>query len=130
MASASAIARGGARLPPLPTIRDLIKLYQLGARKQLSQNFLMDLKLTDKIVKAAGNIEGRHVLEVGPGPGGITRSIIKQMPKQLVVVEKDRRFLPSLGLLAEATPNYTKMDIYEADILKYPIESGNFFFSK
>lgn len=126
MASASAVpvVRGGARLPPLPTIRDLIKLYQLRAIKQLSQNFLMDERLTDKIVKAAGKIEGNTVLEVGPGPGGITRSIIKKMPKKLVVVEKDRRFLPSLELLAEATAGYTKMDIYQADILKYPIQSA------
>lgn len=125
MASACAVTvRKGARLPPLPTIRDLIKLYQLRAIKQLSQNFLMDERLTDKIVKAAGKIEGHHVLEVGPGPGGITRSIIKQMPKQLVVVEKDRRFLPSLELLSEATCGYTQMDIYQADILKFPIESA------
>lgn len=116
--------RKGARLPPLPTIRDLIKLYQLRAIKQLSQNFLMDERLTDKIVKAAGKIEGHHVLEVGPGPGGITRSIIKKMPQQLIVVEKDRRFLPSLELLSEATVGYTKMDIYQADILKFPIETA------
>lgn len=126
MASACVVpvVRKGARLPPLPTIRDLIKLYQLRAIKQLSQNFLMDERLTDKIVKAAGKIEGHHVLEVGPGPGGITRSIIKKMPAQLVVVEKDRRFLPSLQLLSEATAGYTKMDIYQADILKYPIQSA------
>ncbi len=126
MASACAapVVRKGARLPPLPTIRDLIKLYQLRAIKQLSQNFLMDERLTDKIVKAAGKIEGHHVVEVGPGPGGITRSIIKKMPKQLVVIEKDRRFLPSLELLSQATVGYTKMDIYQGDILKYPIESA------
>lgn len=126
MASACAVpvVRKGARLPPLPTIRDLIKLYQLRAIKQLSQNFLMDERLTDKIVKAAGNIEGHHVLEVGPGPGGITRSIIKKLPQQLVVVEKDRRFLPSLELLSTATTGYTKMDIYQADILKFPIQSA------
>lgn len=120
---ASEVIRKGVRLPPLPTIRDLIKLYQLRAIKQLSQNFLMDERLTDKIVKAAGKIEGHHVLEVGPGPGGITRSIIRKMPKQLVVVEKDRRFLPALDLLAQATAGYTKMDIYNGDILKYPIQS-------
>lgn len=123
-ACAGQVVRTGARLPPLPTIRDLIKLYQLRAIKQLSQNFLMDERLTDKIVKAAGNIEGHHVLEVGPGPGGITRSIIKKMPKQLVVIEKDRRFMPSLELLSQATAGFTKMDIYQGDILKYPIETA------
>ncbi|KAJ6647598.1 Dimethyladenosine transferase 1, mitochondrial [Pseudolycoriella hygida] len=123
MTSAS-IIRKGARLPALPTIRDIIKLYRLRAIKQLSQNFLMDERLTDKIVKAAGKIENQHVLEVGPGPGCITRSIIKKMPQKLIVVEKDRRFLPSLELLAESTAEYTKMDIYEGDILKFPIETA------
>lgn len=123
MAGAVPIVRK-VRLPPLPTIRDLIKMYQLRAIKQLSQNFLMDDRLTDKIVKAAGNIEGHYVLEVGPGPGGITRSIIKKAPQQLVVVEKDRRFLPSLELLSKATAGYTKMDIYQADILKFPTETA------
>ncbi|XP_037052500.1 dimethyladenosine transferase 1, mitochondrial [Bradysia coprophila] len=126
MASSSAapVVRKAVRLPPLPTIRDLIKLYQLRAIKQLSQNFLMDARLTDKIVKAAGNITDHHVLEVGPGPGGITRSIIKQMPKHVVVIEKDHRFMPSLELLSKATVGFTKMDIYQGDILKYPIQSA------
>lgn len=126
MASSKAapIALKAARLPPLPTIRDIIKLYQLRAIKQLSQNFLMEQRLTDKIVAAAGNIEGHHVLEVGPGPGGITRSIIKQRPKQLAVVEKDGRFLPTLELLSKATADFTKMDIYQGDILKYPIQTA------
>lgn len=121
---AQSIRRGGARLPPLPTIRDLIRLYRLRAIKQLSQNFIMDERITDKIVKAAGRIEGHHVLEVGPGPGGITRSIIRQSPQHLVVVEKDSRFLASLELLAEASRGHTKMDIHIDDILRYPIETA------
>jgi dimethyladenosine transferase 1, mitochondrial len=110
------------RLPPLPTIRDLIRLYKLRALKQFSQNFLMEERLTDKIVKSAGKIENGHVLEVGPGPGSITRSIIKSNPKHLVVVEKDRRFVPTLELLAEATKGITHMDIVRDDILKYRCE--------
>uniref|UniRef100_A0A6M2DUX0 rRNA adenine N(6)-methyltransferase n=1 Tax=Xenopsylla cheopis TaxID=163159 RepID=A0A6M2DUX0_XENCH len=112
------------RLPPLPTIRDLVKLYKLRALRQMSQNFLMDERLTDKIVKAAGNIEGHYVCEVGPGPGGITRSIIRKGPQHLVVVEKDRRFLPTLQLLAEACHKSTKMDIVLHDILKYQLSDA------
>jgi len=84
------------RLPPLPTVRDLIQIYKLRARKQLSQNFIMDENVTRKIVKAAGKIKDGYVCEVGPGPGNITRSILEAEPKQVLVIEKDRRFLPSL----------------------------------
>jgi dimethyladenosine transferase 1, mitochondrial len=110
------------RLPPLPTIRDLIRLYKLRALKEFSQNFLMDQRLTDKIVRAAGNIENGYTLEIGPGPGSITRSIIGKYPKQLVVVEKDRRFMPSLEILAESVKGLVHMDIVRDDILKYRCE--------
>lgn len=118
-----ALAKTILRLPPLPTIRDILKMYRLTALKSLSQNFLMDDRLTDRIVKSAGNIENGHVLEVGPGPGGITRSIIKRNPKQLVVVEKDARFIPSLELLKEATHNYLEMDVIHGDILNFHTDS-------
>lgn len=110
------------RLPPLPTIRDLIRIYKLHALKQFSQNFLMDQRITDKIVKAAGKIENGYVLEVGPGPGSITRSILSRYPKHLVVVEKDRRFMPTLEILAESTKDLVRMDIVRDDILKYQCE--------
>ncbi|XP_018563538.1 dimethyladenosine transferase 1, mitochondrial [Anoplophora glabripennis] len=112
------------RLPPLPTVRDLVKLYRLRALRQLSQNFLMDERLTDKIVKAAGRINNHYVCEVGPGPGGITRSIIKRCPKKLIVVEKDPRFLPTLHLLQEACKSYTEMNIEIQDIRNYNFEEG------
>ncbi|GBP19382.1 Mitochondrial dimethyladenosine transferase 1 [Eumeta japonica] len=106
------------RLPPLPTIKDIIKLYKLQALKQLSQNFLMEERLIDKIVRAAGNITGNTVCEVGPGPGGITRSILRQAPQKVILVEKDKRFLPSLELIADATKHKVDIDIIIGDILK------------
>ncbi|VEN40306.1 unnamed protein product [Callosobruchus maculatus] len=112
------------RLPPLPTVRDLVKLYRLRALRQLSQNFLMDDRLTDKIARAAGNIKNHYVVEVGPGPGGITRSILRQCPKKLIVVEKDPRFLPTLELLQEASKQQTEMQIDIADICSYQLQLG------
>jgi len=84
------------KLPPLPTISEIVKMYKLQARKQLSQNFLLDMNITRKIVRAAGNITDGYVCEIGPGPGGITRAILEQNIKELAVVEKDSRFIPSL----------------------------------
>ncbi|KAH8369662.1 hypothetical protein KR093_000563 [Drosophila rubida] len=118
------ILNSGVRLPPLPSIRELVKLYKLQAMKQLSQNFLMDERLTDKIVKSAGRIDPRDiVLEVGPGPGGITRSILRRQPQRLMLVEKDARFTETLQLLKEcARPLDLQMDIYYEDILRFNIE--------
>lgn len=113
----------GNRLPPMPTIRDIIKIFKLSAIKQLSQNFIMDEQLTARIVKAAGNMKDSHVLEVGPGPGSITRSIVRRGPKQLVVVEKDERFLPTMNLLKEAVEPSMQMDIFRDDILKFRLDN-------
>ncbi|XP_072397759.1 dimethyladenosine transferase 1, mitochondrial [Diabrotica undecimpunctata] len=112
------------RLPPLPTIRDLVKLYRLRALRQLSQNFLMDERITDKIVRSAGPLTNHYVCEIGPGPGGITRSILKRNPRKLIVVEKDPRFLPTLELLQECGKDVTDMKIEIADIRTYDLKRG------
>lgn len=111
------------RLPPLPSIKDVIRLYKLRALRELSQNFLMEPRLLDKIVRAAGDITNNVVCEVGPGPGGITRSIINQYPRKIVLIEKDPRFLPSLELLAEACRDKIDVDIITGDILKVDVSN-------
>ncbi|EDV24751.1 uncharacterized protein TRIADDRAFT_24833 [Trichoplax adhaerens] len=105
------------RLPPLPTIRDLIKLHNLSASKQLSQNFLLNSNITNKIVLLDGGVENHQVCEVGAGPGCLTRSIIAGGASKIVAVEKDRRFLPALDILANAVDG--RMVIVYADILNY-----------
>lgn len=108
------------RLPPLFSIRDIIKLYNLRAIKDLSQNFLLDSRITDKIVHAAGYIQGGEVCEVGPGPGSITRSIINKNPSRLLLIEKDKRFHAPLEMLAEAAP--CRMNVTFGDVLTFNME--------
>lgn len=106
-----------ARLPPLPAVRDLLNLYRLQAVKQLSQNFLLDPKLTNKLVSAAGKITDGYVCEVGPGAGSLTRVILSRNVKKLIVVEKDKRFQPPLEMLAEASDG--RMSIIWGDVLSH-----------
>lgn len=109
------------RLPPLPTIQEILRLYKLRALKHLSQNFLLEEKYTNKIVNAAGNIRGTYVCEVGPGPGSITRSILKKGAKKLVVVEKDTRFQPCLELLTDVCGD--RLNVIYGDILQTKMDS-------
>ena len=110
------------RLPPLPTTADLLKLYRLRARKQLSQNFLLNPRVCDRFVAAARIKEGSRVLEIGPGPGNITRRVLERNPAELFVVEKDRRFLPMLEQLADAA-SPGQMKIVLGDCLDYSFET-------
>ncbi|KAF0444855.1 S-adenosyl-L-methionine-dependent methyltransferase [Gigaspora margarita] len=106
-------------LPRLLSVRDLVKMYNLTAQSQLSQNFILDKNITDKVVKSAMiNSNNLLVVEVGPGPGLLTRSILETGVPNMIVIEKDARFLPALTQLSEASNNVLKIiqdDILEID---------------
>jgi len=91
------------RLPPLPTIKEVLKMYNVHALKGLGQNFLLDPKLISKVISCAAPIKDKVVLEVGPGPGSLSRCILGQFPRSLICIEKDKRFIPSIQLLMEAS---------------------------
>lgn len=85
----------------LPTLRDELEAHGLWANKGLGQHFLLDLNITRRIARTAGDIAGKPVIEVGPGPGGLTRALLEAGADPLIVIEKDARFLPLLEPLIE-----------------------------
>jgi len=110
------------RLPPLPTTKDLLRLYRIKAKKSLSQNFILDPRILQRFVKTAGNIDDKIAIEVGPGPGGITRAILDTNIRECHVIEKDPRFLPSLKLIKNAV-GPEKLQISIGDCLHYNVTS-------
>ena len=100
---------------PLPPLRDVIERHDLRARKSLGQNFLLDLNLTAKIARQAGKLEDCDVLEIGPGPGGLTRGLLSEGARKVLAIEKDARCLPALAEIAEAYPN--RLQVIEGDAL-------------
>jgi 16S rRNA (adenine1518-N6/adenine1519-N6)-dimethyltransferase len=99
----------------LPTLRESLEAHGLLAKKSFGQHFLLDLNVTRKIVRFAGPFEGRAVIEVGPGPGGLTRALLEADAGRVVLVEKDPRFIPLLGELDDGSGRLT---IIEGDALK------------
>lgn len=99
----------------LPPLREVIETHDLRARKSLGQNFLLDLNLTSKIARLAGDLTGCDVLEVGPGPGGLTRGLLANGARKVLVIEKDQRCLPALAEIAAAYPN--RLQVIEGDAL-------------
>lgn len=99
----------------LPPLREVIASHGLSARKSLGQNFLLDLNLTAKIARAAGDLTSADVLEIGPGPGGLTRGLLAEGARRVLAVEKDSRCLPALEAIAAACPG--RLEVLNADAL-------------
>lgn len=92
------------QIDKLPPLREVIAEHGLRAKKELGQNFLLDLNLTARIARVAGPLEGIRVIEVGPGPGGLTRALLAEGAREVIAIERDARALPALAQIAEAYP--------------------------
>ncbi|OBZ96151.1 ribosomal RNA small subunit methyltransferase A [Pararhizobium polonicum] len=110
-----------AAIDGLPPLRDVITRHGLDAKKALGQNFLLDLNLTQKIARTAGSLDGVTVIEVGPGPGGLTRAVLSLGAKKVIAIERDARCLPALAEIADFYPG--RLDVIEGDALKTPFET-------
>ncbi|HVZ05282.1 16S rRNA (adenine(1518)-N(6)/adenine(1519)-N(6))-dimethyltransferase RsmA [Hyphomicrobium sp.] len=107
----NAAASGSDGLPPL---RDVIARYELAAKKSLGQNFLLDLNLTRKIARAAGDLSKQTVVEIGPGPGGLTRALLMEGAKRIIAVERDERCLPALDEISAHYPGCLTVEAGDA----------------
>lgn len=104
-----------AGIDSLPPLRAVIAEHGIAAKKSLGQNFLLDLNLTARIARAAGDLTQCDVLEVGPGPGGLTRGLLAQGARKVLAIEKDARCLPALAQIADAYPG--RLEVLNADAL-------------
>jgi len=100
----------------LPPLREVIAAHRLNAKKNLGQHFLLDLNLTRKIARAAGDLTQATIIEVGPGPGGLTRAMLMEGARDVIVIERDARCLPALAEISAAYPG--RMTVIEADAMK------------
>jgi len=105
-----------AQIDGLPPLREVITTHGLAAKKSLGQNFLLDLNLTARIARIPGDLSGADVLEVGPGPGGLTRGLLANGARRVLAIEKDARCLPALAEIAAAYPG--KLEVIEGDALE------------
>lgn len=100
----------------LPSLRETLDAHGLSAKKSFGQHFLLDLNVTRKIVRLAGPFDGRAVIEVGPGPGGLTRGLLAEGARRVLAIEKDERALPALAEIAEAYPG--RLQVIHGDALE------------
>ncbi len=103
-------------LAALPPLREIIARHGLSARKELGQNFLFDLNLTGRIARAAGDLADTTVIEIGPGPGGLTRALLQAGAKKVIAIERDERVLPALAEIGIASGG--RLDVVSGDALE------------
>jgi 16S rRNA (adenine1518-N6/adenine1519-N6)-dimethyltransferase len=103
----------------LPPLREVIRRHDLSAKKSLGQNFLLDLNLTARIARAAGPLDNATVVEIGPGPGGLTRALLATGAHRVIAIERDRRAIAALGEIAERYPG--RLEVLEGDALELDI---------
>jgi 16S rRNA (adenine1518-N6/adenine1519-N6)-dimethyltransferase len=101
--------------PGLPPLREVIARHGIAARKSLGQNFILDLNLTRRIARAAGPLERATIIEIGPGPGGLTRALLAEGARRVVAIERDPRCLAALGEIAASYPG--RIELVEGDAL-------------
>jgi 16S rRNA (adenine1518-N6/adenine1519-N6)-dimethyltransferase len=101
----------------LPPLREVIRRHELSARKSLGQNFLLDLNLTARIARAAGPLDAHTIIEIGPGPGGLTRALLALGAKRVIAVERDERAVAALAEIAARYPG--RLEIVTADALEF-----------
>jgi 16S rRNA (adenine1518-N6/adenine1519-N6)-dimethyltransferase len=106
-----------AQIDDLPPLREVIKRHGLAPKKSLGQNFLLDLNLTARIARAAGPLEGAIVIEIGPGPGGLTRALLAQGAERVIAVERDSRAIAALQEIAARYPG--RLTVVEGDALDF-----------
>jgi 16S rRNA (adenine1518-N6/adenine1519-N6)-dimethyltransferase len=107
--------RGAVAADGLPPLGEVIRSLALSARKSLGQNFILDLNLTRRIARTAGPLEGRIVVEIGPGPGGLTRALLMEGASRVVAVERDERCRPALEAVAQRYPG--RLEVHYGDAI-------------
>jgi 16S rRNA (adenine1518-N6/adenine1519-N6)-dimethyltransferase len=115
------VSGNGRAIDGLPPLREVVQAHGLRAEKSLGQNFLFDLNLTSKIARASGPLAGVTVVEVGPGPGGLTRALLMEGAGRVIAIERDARCLPALAEIASAYPG--RLEVIHGDALKVDLRA-------
>lgn len=107
------------QIDTLPPLREVVERHGLSPQKSLGQNFLFDLNLTSRIARASGQLDGATVVEIGPGPGGLTRALLANGAGKVIAIERDRRCLPALAEIAAHYPG--RLEVIEGDALQIDV---------